>query len=311
MNDNKQEIPLDLESIIISPSQCYLYGIDGNVQEISNENSIKEICFYSYFPCFIQPICRIDNLKRYLYFFISVTFIITAIETIWFFISVLFEYEKNSSILIPTANSIKIVGGKNLSLIKCEYQYFRLVLPIFLQNNILQLIVTIIIQLKFGIIVERILGSSWYFIMYIVCGTMSLFGSYLFAYELPFIGCSSSLIGIMTIWVLQMIIQKEKYHPIVWVQLFVSAIFSIFVIIGSCLFTPIDNGISFIFSFGTGILFGLTYFGDNFKSCLTNLFFKWANRILPILLYFSLLTLTILAIRFVLPVSCHSTKTVS
>ncbi|EDR27247.1 hypothetical protein EDI_299030 [Entamoeba dispar SAW760] len=310
MNDNKQEVPLDLEPIIISPSHCYLYGIDGNVQEIINESRSRKICLYSYFPCLIQPICKRSNLKRYLYFFISVTFIITTIELILFFISALFEHEKDSYILILTTNSIKIVGGKNLSLIKCEYQYFRLVLPIFLQNNLLQLIVTTFIQLKFGIIVERILGSSWYFIMYLFCGTMPLFGSYLFAYKLPFIGCSSSLIGIMIIWILQMIIQKEKYHPIVWVQLFISAIFSVLLIIGSCLFTQID-GVSIIFSIGTGMLCGLTYFGDNFKSCLTNIFFKWANRLLPIILYLSILTLTIFVIHFVLPVSCHSTQTAS
>jgi hypothetical protein len=120
----------------------------------------------------------------------AVTYLIIIVNIIVFLTSLPNPKSYNQLIQTYGLVPVQIMGGKNL---------FTLVTSMFLHSDIIHIGLNIFFQFVTGDAVERELGSSRFFALYLACGIIAgLFHSYLNSTSsIPTIGASGAIFGVI------------------------------------------------------------------------------------------------------------------
>ncbi|GAB1221087.1 hypothetical protein ENUP19_0063G0047 [Entamoeba nuttalli] len=242
----------DGEPTPTSTAKAQLYGVDGNPQELEVPIPVNYFKLYGYSccPCFIPPPCSPANSHRYCLALFSASFMLSIVQIIMLIVEISLDgFEKPSInwMLGPTSKAMNTLGAKNDYEIKCNYQLWRLITPIFLHGGIIHLLCNLTMQLRLGMIIERRWNSFRFLIVYFVSGIIGNCFSIICQPTSIGVGASGSLLGIFGGFVVDIIINKNKFENRVWLSLIGRLMISIIII--------------FVFSFAPGIDYSAHVFG--------------------------------------------------
>ncbi|KAL7722888.1 rhomboid protease [Entamoeba marina] len=240
-----------------------VFGVDGNTQEFMMHLPINyfKLNAYTCCPCIIPPICSTKNSDRCSSLMFSATFILSLVQIILLIVSIAIEgFEKVSInwMLGPTSNSIDLLGCKNAVKMVHEHQYWRYITPIFLHGGVIHLLFNIVIQLRLGLITERRWNTLRFVIVYFGSGIIGNCFSLIIQTHTLSVCASSSLLGILSGFFVDLMINMRKFQVNLWLNLMGRVMISVVILFAFSFSTNIDySGNVFGFISGGILTFGL------------------------------------------------------
>lgn len=104
----------------------------------------------------------------------------------------------------PPGDSLIRMGAKYGPLIRYNYEFWRLISPIFLHSGLIQIIINLFFQLRMGLYLEPRWGWSKFVLIYIISGSSGIAIALVMNSNSVSVAASFSMIGIMGAWFAQL-----------------------------------------------------------------------------------------------------------
>jgi membrane associated rhomboid family serine protease len=105
----------------------------------------------------------------------------------------------------PTAQTLVSIGAKYAPCIREEGQWWRFIAPVFLHGGIIHIVMNLFMQVRVGFSLERQYGALRIAPIYLAAGVMGNLMSATFLPNLPSVGASSALMGLVGLLLIDLI----------------------------------------------------------------------------------------------------------
>jgi membrane associated rhomboid family serine protease len=113
----------------------------------------------------------------------------------------------------PWPSALVAMGAKVSALVVYEHQMWRLFTPMLLHAGFIHLGVNLAIQLRMGLMLEKLWGSRAWITIYVVSGLFSALASCIFLPDQIGVGSSGAIMGLMGAWFVHIICSWSSGGP--------------------------------------------------------------------------------------------------
>merc|ERR1711990_1423572 len=161
---NARSLASTADGDVLTRVELQYIGIDGYRYNANYEQGKGgQLCCLMCCPCAVGG-CSSENQKQYRNAVRSVTFWLAIVQIILFIVSVgvgSFAPPSVNPLFGPCPRAFFVLGGMNGWLCFIDLQLWRLVLPLFLHGGILHLLLNLWAEIRFGLYLERRMGSAF------------------------------------------------------------------------------------------------------------------------------------------------------
>eukprot|EP01133_Synstelium_polycarpum_P007366 gene7366-8579_t len=182
-------------------------GIDGYIR-VYPEAGVGNFIKLMFFPCALEGPTAPGARIQYVRFFCSFNFWLSLAQVamlIACFTDGGIATPSRVKIFGPTWTGMMAMGGRYPYKMRFEYQIWRFITPMFINPNILNMILTLFYQVRFGIYLERVWGFTRYVIIYLLITVGSTLMACVIKPNWIAGGANPPLLGILACFIMELV----------------------------------------------------------------------------------------------------------